>query len=79
MNDGATLKAGTSLLTQLLTEGIYDSVAGITYVDIYTAYSEDESYIPSDGDYKHKNVIVTSRQKVLIDETRIKVMFSADN
>ncbi len=79
LNDGATLKAGTSLLTQLLTEGIYDSVAGITYVDIYTAYSEDESYIPSDGDYKHKNVIVTSRQKVLIDETRIKVMFSADN
>lgn len=79
LEDGAQLMAGRSLLTQLLTDGIYGAVAGITYVDIYTAYGRDRSFVPEDGDYEHKNIIVTSRQKVLIDETRIEVMFDADN
>ena len=73
------MEAGTSLLLQLLTEGIYDAVSGITYIDIYTAYSTDRSYIPSSGDYKQQNIIATSRQKVLIDEERIEVTFNADS
>lgn len=79
LDDGAQFTAGTSLLTQLLTDGIYSTVAGITYIDIYTAYSTDGTYVPDDSDYQQKNIIVTSRQKVLIDETRIEVTFSADS
>lgn len=79
LEDGAQLVAGTSLLTQLLTDGIYSAVAGITYIDIYTAYSTDSTYIPADADYQQKNIMATSRQKVLIDETRIEVTFSADS
>ena len=79
LEDKAQFVAGTSLLTQLLTDGIYSLVAGLTYVDIYTAYSTDSTYVPKDEDYQQKNIIVTSRQKVLIDETRIEVTFSADS
>ena len=78
MDDGAQLMAGASLLTQLLTEGIYSAVAGITYIDVYTAYSTDKEYVPDEDDYQVKNIIVNSRQKVLIDDTRIEVTFSAD-
>lgn len=77
--DGSQMVAGNSLLTQLLNEGIYNAVAGITYVEIKTAYSKDKSYIPKDADYKPENIIVTSRQKVLIDERRIEVTFDADS
>lgn len=77
--DGAQIVAGNSLLTQLLNEGIYGSVAGITYVEILTAYSTVKGYVPKTEDYKAQNIIVTSRQKVLIDETRIEVTFNADS
>lgn len=79
LKDGAQLVAGTSLLTQLLTEGIYDAVAGITYIDIYTAFSKDKTYIPGGEEYVQKNVIATTRQKVLLDELRIEVVFRADS
>ena len=77
--DGSQMVAGNNLLTQLLNEGIYNAVAGITYVEIKTAYSTDKAYIPKEGDYKAENIIVTSRQKVLIDERRIEVTFDADS
>lgn len=77
--DGAQMVAGTSLLTQLLNDGIYGTVAGITYVDVLTAYSTEKGYVPKAEDYKRENIIVTSRQKVLIDETRIEVTFDADS
>lgn len=79
LEDAAEFRAGTNLLTQLLTEGIYSRVAGITYIDVYTAYSADRDYVPQPEDYKLKNIIVDTRQKVLIGETRIEVEFSADN
>ena len=78
LEDGAQLVAGTSLLTQLLTEGIYNVIPGITYVDILSAYSTNDKEVPDEEDYQEKNIIVTSRQKVLMDETRIEVTFSAD-
>lgn len=77
--DGSQMVAGNNLLTQLLNEGIYNAVAGITYVEIKTAYSTNKAYIPNEGDYKAENIIVTSRQKVLIDERRIEVTFNADS
>lgn len=79
ISDGAEFVAGTNLLTQLLNDGIYDAVAGLTYVEIYTAYGTSSVYVPETSDYKQKNIIVTSRQKVLIDEKRIEVSFSEDS
>lgn len=79
LDDGAEFVAGKNLLTQLLNDGIYDAVAGLTYIEIYTAYGTSSTYIPKESDYKLKNIIVNSRQKVLIDETRIEVAFSADS
>lgn len=79
ISDGAEFVAGTNLLTQLLNDGIYDAVAGLTYVEIYTAYGTSSIYVPEVSDYKQKNIIVTSRQKVLIDEKRIEVSFSEDS
>lgn len=79
ISDGAEFVAGTNLLTQLLNDGIYDAVAGLTYVEIYTAYGASSTYVPEASDYKQKNIIVTSRQKVLIDEKRIEVSFSEDS
>lgn len=72
--DGSQMVAGNNLLIQLLNEGIYNVVAGITYVEIKTAFSIDIAHIPKPEDYKPENIIVTSRQKVLIDERRIEVM-----
>lgn len=77
--DGSRMAAGNSLLTQLLNEGIYNAVAGITYVDIRTAYSADRAYIPEGEDYRAGNITVTPRQKVLVDERRIEVVFHADS
>lgn len=79
LEDGSRLSAGESLLTQLLNDGIYRMVAGITYVDVYTAYSTDSAYVPEDSEYQLKNIPATSRQKVLIDENRIEVVFDADS
>lgn len=79
LEDAAQFKAGTNLLTQLLTEGIYASVSGITYIDIYTAYSADRGHVPQEEEYQQKNIIVTTRQKILIEDTRIEVEFSADS
>ncbi len=76
---GKNMVAGDSLLTQLLIEGIYDTVAGIVYVEILTAYSSDKGYIPDESDYKQVNILVSSRQKVLIDETRIEVSLNVDH
>ena len=79
IDDGAGFVAGTNLLTQLLNDGIYDAVAGITYIEIYTAYGTDSVYVPQPEDYEQKNIIVNTRQKILIDETRIEVSFNADS
>lgn len=79
LNDTKLLKAGDDLLTQLLHKGIYHAVAGITYIDIMAAYSHDSTYVPVQEDYRNANIIASTRQKVLVDETRIEVSFIADN
>lgn len=73
VNDTSYMLAGSSLLTQLLNEGIYDAVPGITYIEIHTAYSTDRNYIPADNEYKQSNIMVSLRQKVLVDSSRIEV------
>lgn len=79
LEDGASLAAGGNLLTQLLNEGIYSAVAGLTYVEISTACKTGKGEVPDPGDYEQKNIIVTSRQKIIMDEMRIEVSFVADN
>lgn len=79
LEDGFQMKAGSSLYSQLLNEGIYNGVAGVTYVDITTAYSTDSSYVPDDADFNAGNIIVSMRQKILLDENRIEVTFDADS
>lgn len=79
LEDTKNMKAGDSLLVQLLNEGIYSRVAGIHFVDIETAYSKEASYVPSVEDYQLGNILVTLRQKVRIQEDRIEVVFLADS
>ncbi len=77
--DGAQLKAGGNLIMQLLNPGIYNAVAGITYIEIFSTFSTSSTYTPKSTDYKQGNIKVSTRQKVLIDDTRIEVVFSADS
>lgn len=67
------MSAGVNLLTQRINEGIYDVVAGINYIDIYTAYTTAKGDIPDESSYKLSNIMATTRQKIMIDEARIEV------
>ena len=71
--------AGDSLLIQQLMEGIYDSVSGITYIQIETVYSTDSTFVPDPKSYwQQANVVVSSRQKVVMNETMVEVNFYAE-
>lgn len=72
------MAAGESLLTQLLNDGIYKAVAGVTYVEIKAASSADKSHVPAEAEYAQGNIAATSRQKILVDGRRIEVTFDAD-
>jgi len=73
VNDTARMLSGANLLTQLLNDGIYNAVPGITYIEIFTAYSTDPNYVPSDEEFVQSNIMVALRQKVLVDSSRIEV------
>ena len=78
MEDGSRMVAGTSLITQLLNDGIYRTVAGITRVDILTAFSADKMFVPGTADYAERNIMISTMQKISLDESRIEVSFDAD-
>ena len=78
LEDGSQMVAGTNLITQLLNDGIYGTVSGITRIDILTAYSADKTYVPEAADYTECNIMVSTRQKISLDEKRIEVSFDAD-
>ncbi|MBR1497759.1 MAG: NAD(P)-binding protein [Oscillospiraceae bacterium] len=42
-------------------------------------YSDSSTYVPEDSEYELQNIMVTSRKKVLIADTRIEVRFDADS
>lgn len=79
LEDTKGMKAGSDLLIQKIAAGIYNNVAGVTFVDFTVASSNSSSYVPSSGDYESENIMATSRQKILIDSARIEVTFVADN
>lgn len=73
MNATAGLAAGDNLLSQSLLRGIYESVSGISYVTITIAIAYDLWKPPGEKDYYYNNVIISSREKVYLDESRIEV------
>lgn len=74
--DASSLKAGDNMLSQTFNDGIYAAVGGITYVDIRCASTTSRDYIPQVDEYTKVNVSVTSRQKVVVMDTRIEVVYS---
>jgi hypothetical protein len=74
--DGGELKAGDNMLSQTFNDGIYSAVGGVTYVNIKCATTTDKDYIPEESEYTKVNVSVNSRQKVVVTDTRIEVVYS---
>lgn len=70
--------AGDDLIIQLLHEGIYDVVPGLTYVKIEIVATKDSSYIPEE-EYTISNILATSREKILISSERIEVVLDGDS
>ena len=62
---------GKSLLIQTLIESLYEVIPGLTYVDIQSAYRDNLSQTPTN--FVAKNVLVNSRQKIILSEDRIEV------
>ena len=79
VDDIGSLKAGENVLIQTLASGIYADVSGVTYVDVAVAYSADESYTPEASEYKNQNIIISNRQMVKVDASRIEVSFDGDS
>lgn len=76
VSDSSKLQAGDNMLSQTFNDGIYSGVGGVTYIDIKCAATTNKEYVPEDSEYTKVNVVVTSRQKIVIDDTRIEVVFS---
>lgn len=76
VSDSSKLQAGDNMLSQTFNDGIYSMVGGVTYVNIKCAATTSKEHIPEDSEYTKVNVVVTSRQKIVIDDTRIEVVFS---
>lgn len=66
--------AGADLIIQLLHEGIYDTVPGLTYVKIEVVSTKDSSHVPETEEYTIANILATSREKILISSERIEVI-----
>lgn len=60
-----------NLLIQTLIESLYEAIPGLTYVDIQSAYRDNLSQTPTN--FVAKNVLVNSRQKIILSEDRIEV------
>lgn len=79
VKNASPLKAGDNMLSQTFNEGIYSTVGGVTYVDIKCATATNKDYIPKEDEYTKVNVSVTSRQKVVVESTKIEVMYSGNS
>lgn len=76
VNDASKLKSGENMLSQTFNDGIYATVVGVTYVNIKCAATTNRDYIPGANEYTKVNVPVTSRQKIVVTDTRIEVAYS---
>ena len=78
LDNCAELEIGDDLFIQTLLNDIYDKVAGVTYIDIYTAQTSEKGVEPAESDYKSGNVIITNKQMLMVDASRIEVSINAD-
>lgn len=69
LNDGTQLHTDSN-------DGIYSAVGGVTYVDIKCAATKDKERIPTSDEYTKVNINVESRQKIVVADTRIEVVYS---
>lgn len=76
VKDALKLQAGDNMLSQTFNDGIYSTVGGVTYIDIKCAATTSKDHIPADNEYTKVNVSITSRQKAVISDTRIEVVYS---
>ena len=71
--------AGDDLIIQMLHEGIYDVVPGLTYIKIEVVSTKDSSHVPEAEEYAIANILATSREKILISSERIEVVLDGDS
>ena len=79
VSDAASLHAGDNMLSQVFNDGIYATVGGVTYVNIQCATTTNPNYVPASTEYNKVNVAVSSRQKVVVTDTRIEVVYSGNS
>lgn len=79
VSDAADLHAGDNMLSQVFNDGIYATVGGVTYVNIQCATTTNPNYVPASTEYNKVNVSVSSRQKVVVTDTRIEVVYSGNS
>lgn len=68
------LSVGVSVYTQKFIGGIYRQVTGVSFVEIAAFSTTDAGTVPEPDDYAEDNILVSSRQKALIEEKRIEVV-----
>lgn len=66
-----SIEAGTSVFTQTFLHDIYKRVSGVAFVDIAAFATTDPGQTPAS--YDEENIIVSARQRAIIEETRIEV------
>lgn len=76
IKDALKLQSGDNMLSQTFNDGIYSTVGGVTYIDIKCASTTSKDHIPANSEYTKVNVPITSRQKAVISDTRIEVVYS---
>lgn len=79
MNDTEQLPAGKSLQTQLLFDGIYQSVSAVEHIKILVATSTSSDHVPISTEYSEKNINVLHRQSADISKSRIEVLLNASD
>lgn len=79
VSDAADLQAGEDMLSQTFHDGIYANVGGVTYVNIQCATTTNPNYVPASTEYNKVNVSVSSRQKVIVTDARIEVVYSGNS
>lgn len=72
VEQGGSIEAGTSVFTQTFLNDIYKRVSGIAFVEIKVFSTIDPGETPTS--YDDENIIVSARQRAVIEEKRIEVI-----
>lgn len=75
LEDGKGLRAGQSVYLQEFYSNLYN-VLNISLVEISAYAGTTEKYVPLKDEYVLKNILVSHRQKALLDASRIEVVLN---